>query len=150
MQHLQQRRLGFEGQIADLVQKEGASLGHLEAAQLTGHGPGKGPPLVPEQFAFDQAGRNGATVHLDERPSPPAQGMDGPRRQALAGAGLTGNQHPHLPAGQGLHLLQDAAHGQSLADKLLNPGPLAQGAGQGLDTVGLQVGGHRQGQARRH
>jgi hypothetical protein len=41
--------------LPSLVQKERALVGQLEAAQALAHRPRKGPFLVPEELAFEQA-----------------------------------------------------------------------------------------------
>ena len=56
-------------------------------------GAGKGPADVPEDLAFDDIGREGATIERDEGPVlvRPLL-MDGPRHQFLAGSGFAGYQ----------------------------------------------------------
>ena len=51
--------LGLQGQLADLVEEEGAAVGQLEAADPPGDGAGEGALLVAEQLALDQARRAG-------------------------------------------------------------------------------------------
>ena len=46
--------LRLQAHIADLVQKEGAAIGGLEASALHLCRPGEGPLLVPEELALDQ------------------------------------------------------------------------------------------------
>ena len=48
------------------VEEAHAARCQFHLAQLAGDRPGEGPPLVPEQFAFDQAFGEGAAVDLDE------------------------------------------------------------------------------------
>ena len=52
---MKQHPLQFHRQIADLIEEQGAAVGLLKVADVPGHRAGKGPLLVAEQFAFDQA-----------------------------------------------------------------------------------------------
>src|SRR5262249_21385894 len=89
LQHAEQFRLGVSGQLADLVEEEGAAVRQLEAANAAGDGPGEGALLVAEQLTLDQPGRQGGTVDRDEGfLLPPAAGMDRPRDEFLAGPRL--------------------------------------------------------------
>ena len=48
LQHAQQLRLRVEADVADFVEKDGAAVGLLEAANPTRVAPVKAPLLVPE------------------------------------------------------------------------------------------------------
>ncbi len=86
--------LGLQGQLADLVQEEGAAVGQLEAADAAGDGAGEGALLVAEQLALDEPGGEGGAVDLDQRLGrTTAVGMDRPGDQLLAGPGLAADQH---------------------------------------------------------
>jgi len=50
LQHAQDFCLQWQGQVADLVQQDGAAFGQLEAARLVAPGVGEGPGLVAEKF----------------------------------------------------------------------------------------------------
>ena len=50
------------GQLADLVQEEGAAVGLLEIALPLADGAGEGPFLVAEEFGVDGALRDGSAV----------------------------------------------------------------------------------------
>ena len=56
--------LGLQGQLADLVQEEGAAVGQLEAADPPGEGAGEGAFLVAEQLALDQPAGRAAQLSL--------------------------------------------------------------------------------------
>jgi hypothetical protein len=60
--------LRLERQIADLVEKERASLGFGEGAIATGMGPGERAAFVSEQLALDELARQCRHVDRDERP----------------------------------------------------------------------------------
>ncbi len=62
LEDAEQLGLGFQGELADLVQEQGAPVGQLEAADAPGDGAGEGPFLVAEEFALDEArGEGGAS-----------------------------------------------------------------------------------------
>ena len=73
LKHAQQLGLHVETDVADLVEKQRAAVGRLEAAHLVADGVGERPLDVAKQFAFQQRRRQGGAMDLDER---------------LAGAGL--------------------------------------------------------------
>ena len=78
-----------EGEIADLVQKQGAAIRQFGAAGPVLDRPGKGSLDVPEQLGFEQVFGNGAAVERDEGALGVGRGaMDRPRDQFLAGAAL--------------------------------------------------------------
>ena len=60
-----------QGQLADLVEEDGAAVRLFEAAHPGHHRAGEGAFLVTEQFALQQVFRQGGAVHLDERPVAP-------------------------------------------------------------------------------
>ena len=90
----QQLGLHLEGNVADFVKKQGAVLGQLELAHLIGVRPGEGSLDVAEELAFKQGLHQGAAVHGDKGPlGPGAELVDLAGDDALAGAGLPGNEH---------------------------------------------------------
>ena len=85
-------------------------------------GSGESPFFPAEEFAFDEARRQGRAVHRDKRAIPAAAHlMDGIGYHPLAGSGFTEDEHGgirrgHLPAGQ-QHLFKCVA----VPDDLLKP-----------------------------
>ena len=55
LQNLEELGLEFEIHITDLVEENGASVGHFEHAGFLLECAGKSPSLVPEQLAFDSS-----------------------------------------------------------------------------------------------
>src|SRR5262249_29876100 len=55
------------GQLRDLVEKKGATIGQLDQSELAGLGPGKRACLVSEQFRFQQCLLKCSTVKIDKR-----------------------------------------------------------------------------------
>ena len=111
LQHVEQ--LGLQGRVelADLVQEDGPAVGQLEAAGLALVGAGEGTALVSEQLALQQLARHRRAVHLDEGTPPAGRvGVDGPRHQLLADAGLAAHQHGDVGAGGLLDHLLDLTH----------------------------------------
>ena len=90
----QQFDLHVQGQVADFVQKEGAAVGQLEAADPVGHRTGEGAAFVAKEFALNEFPGNGPAVHRH-------QVLLGARRavvqglghQFLSGATFPNNQH---------------------------------------------------------
>ena len=97
LQSPQQLRLQIQRDIAHLIQKQSAPVGHLKAADLLRQGAGEGASLVAEQLAFEKPGRNGGTVQRDERKIlARAHPVDGARHQFLPGAGFPQDQHGRI------------------------------------------------------
>ena len=69
-QKAQQEGLQIHRHVADLVEKQRAPVGGLDAADAPLHGVGKGSLLVAEQFGRDQRGRNARAVNVYEGTSP--------------------------------------------------------------------------------
>ena len=83
----QELHLAGEGDLADLVEEDGAGIRQLEAALLALLGAGEGPALVPEQLGLDQGVGQRRAAHLDEGLGRARRVvMDGVGDQFLAGA----------------------------------------------------------------
>ena len=112
LQHTQQLHLCLQGQLADLVQEQRAAVGQLEAALVLANRARERALLVPEQLAFDEAGRDGRAVDLHQQPLAPRAGLvDRPRDQLLAGSGLARDED----GGVGRRDHGDALHGVAQA-----------------------------------
>src|SRR5437667_1954650 len=120
LQDAQQLRLKLERDLADLVEEQRAAVGHLEAADLLGDGAGEGAPLVPEELALEEAGRNRGAVELHERAvAAVASVVDGPREQLLARARFAEKQDRRIGRCDDLHLLERPAQCGTVADDVL-------------------------------
>jgi hypothetical protein len=94
LERAQERRLGVEGQLADLVEEERASVGRLEGADSVGARAGEGAALVPEQLRQDELARDGAAVDDHERALRHHRALvDGVRDELLAAAALALDEH---------------------------------------------------------
>jgi hypothetical protein len=67
LQDPEQLRLKLDGQLADLVEQERASVGHLEAARAIAVRSREGALDVTEELALQQAGGDGRAVDRRER-----------------------------------------------------------------------------------
>ena len=93
LQHPQEFSLGLKWEISDLIQEDGSPVRKFKAPLFLRDRPGKGPLLVSEQLALDQAGWNCGAVQLDHGlGASRAQMMDGSADQLLPGSCLTVNQ----------------------------------------------------------
>ena len=120
LQDAQQLRLKLERDLADLVEEQRAAVGHLEAADLLGDGAGEGAPLVPEELALEETGRNRGAVELHERAvAAVASVVDGPREQLLARARFAEKQDRRIGRCDDLHLLERPAQCGTVADDVL-------------------------------
>src|SRR5947209_7645753 len=82
--------LQFQGKVADLVKKKGASSSHCQQALLGAARAWEPSFHVAEQFTFHQGRGDSAAIHADERADRiRAVSVNGTRDQLLAGAALT-------------------------------------------------------------
>ncbi len=108
--------LGFQAHVADFVEKDRAAVGDLELAPPIRHGAGERTADVAEQLALDQIFRDRRAVDLDPRVAPaPAQRMNRPCDQLLAGAVLAVNQHAAVGRRRHRDLLAQLPHRVALA-----------------------------------
>ncbi len=66
LQHAEEFGLEFQRQLADFVEEDGAAVGKREPAFTPGHGAGERAPLVAEEFAFNEVGRDGGAFDEHE------------------------------------------------------------------------------------
>src|SRR5438093_1375349 len=90
LEHAQELRLKLERDVADLVEKDRATVREFEPTDPLRNGARKCALLVPEQLAFEEPGRNCRAVHFHEGSLPAAaEIVYGARDQFLAGPGFT-------------------------------------------------------------
>ena len=116
-QHPQQARLQLGRHVADLVEKQGAAVGLLEASAAHRLCAGEGAAFMTEQFGLEQVFRNRRRVDRDERlVAARTMPVQRARDQFLAAARLTVDQH----GGVGLRQAADGAkhflHGRRCAE----------------------------------
>ena len=118
LQHAQQLALQVERNFADLVEKQRAAVGQLEAADPVLDRAGERSFHMPEELAFKQLARHGGAVHLDQRTGgPPAALMDRTSDQFLARS-LIPRESSTLAFGGGdeFDLLEQLAEGRASPD----------------------------------
>ncbi len=95
------------------------AVGHLELPAPVADRAGERPLHVAEQLALDQLLGDRRAVHLDEGAGPPpAERVDRPGDQFLAGAVLAVDQHAAVGRRGHRHLLAQLAHRVALAHHL--------------------------------
>ncbi len=99
LEHPQDLGLQLEGELADLVEQEGAAV-RPDEQPGAGIDSGGDPAVNAEQLGLGEAGRDGGAVEGHEGPGGAgAGGVQGAGHQLLAGPGLA--QHQHVPAAAG-------------------------------------------------
>ncbi len=106
LEHAQQLRLGGEGQVPDLIEKQRPAARRLERSLAGGRGARKRAAFVAEQLTLDELLGKGRAVHGDEwslgrRP----EAVQLARDELLAGAALAEDEHgtrDRRDAGDGL------------------------------------------------
>jgi len=94
LEHTEQLDLQVNGHLADLVEEDRPSVSELEIAAVSPLGPGKRPPLVAEQLAFEQRLGDRAAVHDDHRVVlAPAARVDRRCHPLLSDTGLAEEQN---------------------------------------------------------
>src|SRR5438132_8021522 len=98
--------------VADLVEKDGATVGRLELADLELVGPREGAALVAEHLALEELAWHRGAVDLDEGPGPAGgELVDRTRDELLARARLACDEHGDVDASR---LAEDLARFQHL------------------------------------
>ena len=117
-QHAQQARLQRRRHVADLIEKQRAAICLFEPSHPPGIGTGERAFLVPEQFRFEQFGRDSRGIERNKRlVGSRTVFVQSPRDELLAGAGLTGDQNSHARACQPPDGPKHLLHGGRLADQ---------------------------------
>jgi len=127
LEHAQELDLGHGREIADLIEKDGAAVGELEASFFARDRSGKGPLFVTEEFRFDEIFRDGGAVDADEGLL--AAGgiiVDGLGDQLLAGPRFAAQQHGGGGGGNLGHLFIEFTHLPAVADDVLQAVFLAE------------------------
>ena len=94
LQDAQELGLHVDRHLADLVEEEGAAVGHLEAAAAALGGAGEGALGVAEELALEEGGGDGGAVEGDEGAvGAGAPAVDRAGEALLAGAGLAEEEH---------------------------------------------------------
>ena len=109
LQNPQELGLQFERNIADLVKKQRASMGQLEAADALRNGAGEGALFMAEQFALQEPGRDGGAVDLDQGTLVAgAKMMNRASDQLFPRAGFALNQDRRIGRRDGLELIENS------------------------------------------
>ena len=117
LQQAQQAGLGFQRQLTNLIQEQGAAISSFHQPFAVGVGTGEGAFLMAEQFGFDQGFRNGGAVHgYQGAPAALALIVYCPCHQLLAGAGFPQYQNSGIGGGHFLDVLEHSLHGFAFAD----------------------------------
>jgi hypothetical protein len=119
LEHAQQAGLLRRLELADLVEKERTAGRALQPPDATRRRAGEGAPLVTEELALQQRRREGGAVDVDELASPCRVAMQHAGTQALADAGLAGDQHRGVERSEAQQLRPDAPDGLALAGQSL-------------------------------
>ena len=94
LQNAQELGLRGEAHFGDLVEKEHAARRELHLPGLCLLRAGERAALVAKQLRLEQLLGQCGAIQRDERPAPARRrGMDEPRHDFFAGAGLAGNEH---------------------------------------------------------
>ena len=138
----QELHLGLLGDLADLVEEEGAAVGELEASRPRGDRPGEGAALVTEELALDEpAGDRGAVDPDKGLVGAGRAEVEGPRDQLLAGAALAGDQHGRRAGGDGADDLADRRDRRGAADHPGVDAGVAALRGAGRRGIRIVAGG---------
>ncbi len=131
--------LHVHGHGADLVEKEGASVGDFKEAFLGGDGGGEGSFDVAEEGGLEEVRGDGAGVDGDEG-AVAAGGVlvDGFGDELFAGAGLALNEDGGTAGGDLGYGVEEAEHGLGLADDVFKVVALLEDALE-LDDLGFRL-----------
>src|SRR5262249_39819078 len=120
LQDAQEFWLKLQGNFANFIQKDGAVMRQLKAADALGDGTGKSAFLVAKQFAFEQAGGDRGAIYLDKGILPArAKIVDAAGDQFFSRAGFAVDQYGRLGGPDSFYFLEDLLQGFALADDFL-------------------------------
>src|ERR1700690_4127567 len=103
--------LRFEGEVADLVEKERAPFRLGECPHASRVGARERASLVTEELRLDQLARQGGHVDRDERPrAARAFEMDRAGYELFAGPALAGDENGQRVPSQTPHLVRKESH----------------------------------------
>src|SRR5437899_89868 len=89
LEHAEQLDLRLERQVPNLVEEDGPTMGKLEAADPPIDGAGEGALDVSEEFALDEAGRDGAAVDAGDGQGANASPVDHERDDDIGAHAVT-------------------------------------------------------------
>ena len=140
LQHAQQFGLQAQGQLADLVQQQGAAIGHFKLAALGRHRAGKGAALMTEQQGFEHLLGDGRAIDGHKRGIVAGgKTVNVARHHLFAGAGFTGNQDRRTGHGHPLgHRQQTAPRCRTRHKAFLGTGRRRMPLQQRLDLDGTE------------
>src|SRR5580692_490432 len=119
--------LQLERDIADFIQEQRALMGYLKPADLLRDGAGERSPFMAEQFTFEQPGRDGSTVELNEWSRlARTVTMNGARDKFFAGAGLAQQEDSRISAGHGFDHPQQTSENRTFSNDSFETGLRAQ------------------------
>ena len=119
LQNPQELGLQLERNIANLVKKQRAAMGQLEAADALRDGAGERALFVTEQLAFQKPRRDGGAVHLYQGAlAARAEMMNGAGDQFFSRAGFALNQYRRIGRRDGLELIENFFQRRTVADNL--------------------------------
>ncbi len=130
--------LGGKGEVADLVEENGAALGLFESADAACDGAGEGAAFVSEEFGFEEGFGDGGAIDGDEGGlGAVAVLVEGAGDEFLAGTGLATDEDIDGLCGDAADFLVDVAHGAALADEgVLGGAAFAEADGFGHEASG--------------
>ena len=127
LQHAEQLHLRREGQIADLIEKERAAFGQLEAPLLSRVGAREGALLIPEELRLDEAVGQRRATHFDERFLRPQRVVvDRMRDELLARARFSADEHGRIGRRDLRDLLVHLPHRSARPDDVGEIVPIAE------------------------
>src|SRR6266566_690389 len=120
LEHAEQLRLQLQRQIPDLVQEERTPVGELKPPNASSQSARECTLLMSKQFALDQAGGQGGTIDLDQRPvTSRAQIVQRPGHQLLASSRFADEQDRRIGRGDRLDKPEHPLHFWTLAGDFL-------------------------------
>src|SRR5208337_2243598 len=120
LEDTQQIGLGFQADVADFIEKDGAALGNFKTALLAVLRAGKRAFFMAEKLAFEERFRQRAAMDHHQRIVVAGAGrMDRAGAEFLAGAAFAGNQNGGVGGANRLDSFKDANHRGALSHNFL-------------------------------
>ena len=123
LEHAQELRLEFHGELANLVEEQGSPVSLLEDPSAIAVGAGEGALHESEELRLDERGRDGAAIEDHKRSLPSwARVVNGAREELLARARLSDEKNRLLGGRSDLQPREEGAHHQRPSDRLPEAG----------------------------
>src|SRR5258708_30762393 len=120
LEYAEQFRLQFQGDVSDFIQEQTSMGSQFESADALRDGTCESATLVPEEFTFEQADREGSAVYFYKRlVTPAAHLMYSSGNKLFSGAALAKNERGRIGGPHSVDLVQHLQYSGALTNDVV-------------------------------